>query len=179
MSSSPLFCTCNPCHTKSYNPTQKLHHLHVDCLTHMMSLFIEFLHPSPNTTIRLKSNDLILITKSHVISIMDSWILMALSKFQPAMHILGREEWPLCALLMTQDLLHEVHSSLCWCSLPNSNAHPKHSSRLQHYPIHQLWCLLHTLVIEQGWCFLGALLFKASHENTPSTNPRARRLRDT
>ena len=79
------------------------------------------------------------------------------------MHILG---WVAAsfASLMTKDLLHKVHTSLCWCSLPHSSAHSKHSSRLQHYLVHQLWWLLHTLIIEQWWCFLGALLLKAPHE---------------
>ena len=54
------------------------------------------------------------------------------------------------ASLMNQDLLHEVHTSLCWCSNHISSAHSKHSSRLQRYLIHQFWWFLRTLVIEQG-----------------------------
>ena len=51
---------------------------------------------------------------------MDSPILMTLSKFQLVMHILGREQTTYSTSLMTQNMLHEVHASLCWCSLPQS-----------------------------------------------------------
>ena len=64
-------------------------------MTHMISLYMRFSipHQTPNATIRLKSIDLSLITKNHPIPIMDSPILMMLSKFQLAIHILGREQW--------------------------------------------------------------------------------------
>ena len=71
--------------------------------------------------------------------------------------------WPRATVsstsLMTQDMLHEVHASL-----PHSNAHSKDSSRLQHHLVHQLWWLLHMLIIEQGWCLLCALLLKDPHQ---------------
>ena len=59
----------------------------------MMSLLLRFSipNPTPSAIIRLKSIDLSLITKHRPIPIMDSLILMTLSKFQLAMHILGHE----------------------------------------------------------------------------------------
>ena len=102
-----------------------------------------------SASIKLKSIDLSLITENHPIPIMDTPILMTLSKFQLATYIFGRHWWFFFLFsLMTQDLLHRVHTSLCWCSLPHSSAHSKHSSRLQHYLIHQWWWLLHMFVIE-------------------------------
>ena len=80
---------------------------------------------------------------------------------------------------MTQDLFHEVHTSLCWCSLPHSSAHSKHSSHLHRYLVHQLWWFLHTLIVEQGWCFLGAPSWRLHMRCTLSTNPRSCRWRVT
>ena len=58
------------------------------------------LHPSPNTNRDhpMKPIDLDLITANHPIPIMVSLILMTLSKFQAATHILGHEQWLLLLL---------------------------------------------------------------------------------
>ena len=114
-----------------------------------------------------KSIDFSLFTKYHPIPIMDyNTILMTLSKLQPATRNIHSCQWATTSStsLMTQNLLHEAHASLCRCSLPHSSVHLKHSSCLQHYLVHQLWWLLHMLVVGHGWCFWGALLLKAPHE---------------
>ena len=96
-------------------------------------------------TIKLKLIDLSLINKSHRIPIVDKsndW-------WRWAIQTCNAHSWlwktTSSAFLMTRDVLHEVHASVCWCSLPLASAHSKHSSRLQHYLVHQLWwALIHT-----------------------------------
>ena len=56
-----------------------------NCLTHMMSLELDW-------------NQLILVSSLNPPCILDSPILMMLSKFQLAMHILGSEQWILLLL---------------------------------------------------------------------------------
>ena len=109
---------------------------------------------------------------------MDSLVLITLSKFQHVAHILGCEE-PLSPSPMTQNLLHEVHASQCWCSLPHSSADSKHSLCLHHYLIHQLWWLLHMLVIEQDDASWAPSSWRLHMMNILSTIPKACRLRDT
>ena len=115
-------------------------------LAHMMSLWLRSFipRPTPSMTIKLISIDLSLINKSHPIPIMNKSNLDDVQQIQTC----TAHSWlwiTVFYFLMTQDMLHEVHASLCWCSLPLASAHSKHSSHLQHYLVHQLWwAFIHT-----------------------------------
>ena len=148
------------------NPTKKLHHHHVSLFDSHDDLVIEILCLSPNTKCehQIESIDLNHITKNHPRPIMDSPIMMILSKFQLATHI----SWPwatsfsifsndprptswsahLAMLVLTTSFKCSLKIFLTFITLCS----PPTVMALTH---------VHCWV---GWCFLGTLLLKAPDE---------------
>ena len=58
-------------------------------------------------------------------------------------------------LMLTSTFKFSLEAMLTWSSPHIYNI----------YLVHRLWWVLCTLIVEQGWCFLIALLLKAPHED--------------
>ena len=131
----------------------------------------------------MKSIDLSLIATNHTINqslIVQSW--WRKTKNKPAKHILGRELWLLMLLWWHKTCFMKYMPQLCWCSLPHSSAHSKHSSHLHHHAVDRRWWMLHMLIFEilsMGDAYGASSSWRLHTRNALSTNPRACRLRDT
>lgn len=101
LDSLPLYLTHVTCATRSHTTSYKNNTTSMfDCLIYMVNLELGFsiLHPSPSVAIQLKSIALGLITKYHPILVFNSPMLMMFRKIQPAILILGCEQWLLLLL---------------------------------------------------------------------------------